>query len=100
MICFLHYDILAKNCSAVTTDRGSEIATLRSDDGNEIVKEAIGFEKQNNNFARALHDHEMKMPNFTFYRGRQETSHDEIFLLFLNVDVVLRNWTPGEFAYI
>ena len=55
MICFLHYDILAKNCSAVTTDRGSEIATLRSDDGNEKVKEAIGFEKQNNNFARAAH---------------------------------------------
>ena len=39
----------------------------------------------------SLHDYEMKMPNFTFYRGRQETSHDEIFLLFLNLDVVLRN---------
>ena len=50
-------------------------------DGNENGKKAIGFDKQNNNFARAsrffvrffaaLHDNDVKLPNFTFSGGRE-----------------------------
>lgn len=38
----------------------------------------------------SLHNHEMKMPNFTFYR-RCKSEMD---------DMVLKNSTPGEFAGI
>ena len=42
----------------------------------------------------------MKMPNFTFYRGRKQATTDHIFYLFLYLDKALRNSTAGEFAYI
>ena len=49
----------------------------------------------------SLHDYNVKMPNCTFYGGRKlVTSDDEIFLLFMNLHMVLRNSTPAEFAYI
>ena len=41
-----------------------------------------------------FHDYDVKIPGFTFYGGRK------IFFLFLNLDMVHRNSTPGEFAYI
>ena len=47
----------------------------------------------------SLHDYNVKMPNFTMYRGKY-TSDDEISSLFLNLDMVLRNSTLGGFAYI
>ena len=47
-------------------------------DGNEKGKKATGLNWQNNNFARAsrfslqsLHDHNVKVPNLTFCRGRE-----------------------------
>ena len=49
----------------------------------------------------SLHDYNVKMPNCSFYGGRKlVTSDDEVFLLFMNLHVVLRNSTPAEFAYI
>ena len=48
----------------------------------------------------SLHDYDVKMPNFTLYRGRTYTSDDEIFSLFLNLEMVLRNSTLGRFVYI
>jgi len=64
------------------------IGILRIDDGNgnENVKKAIGFDWQNNNFARATHffctflyrhcttNYIVKMPNFTFYEGRKQAT--------------------------
>ena len=60
------------------------LASLRNDDadGNENGKKAIGLDKQNNNFARAsrfflyislpsLPDYSVKVPEFTFCRGRE-----------------------------
>ena len=41
-----------------------------------------------------FHDYDVKIPGFTFYGGRK------IFFLFLNLNMVHRNSTPGEFAYI
>ena len=60
------------------------IGSLRNDDGdgNENGKKAKGLDKQKNNFARAspffvhslpsLHDNNVKLPNFTFCRGREQ----------------------------
>ena len=60
------------------------IDSLRNDigDGNENGKNAIGLDKQNNNFARAshffvhfslsLHDYDVKLPNFMFWRGQEQ----------------------------
>ena len=89
----------------------SIIGTLRSDDGdrNENVTKAIGLitEKTILHVHHAillislpsLHDYDVKMPNFTLYKGKY-TSEDEISSLFLNLDMVLRNSTLGGFTYI
>ena len=60
------------------------IGSLSNDDGdvNEDGKKAMGLDWQNNTFARAsrffvcisvpsLHDYNVKMPIFTFCRGRE-----------------------------
>ena len=35
------------------------------------------------------------MADFTFYRGRKK-AYEEIFFLFLNLNMLLRNSTPGS----
>ena len=45
-----------------------------------------------------LHDYDVKLPNFTFSGGRIRPRRN--FIIFLNLNVVLRNSTPGGFAYI
>ena len=62
---------------------GSLFGSLSNDDGdrNEDGKKAIGLDWKNNSFARAprffahsllsLHDYKVKVPNFTFCRGRE-----------------------------
>ena len=47
----------------------------------------------------SLHDYDMKVLNFTFYRA-SNTSDDEISFLFLNLDMVLRDSTLGGLTYI
>ena len=42
-----------------------------------------------------LHDYDVKIPNLTLYGGRKEQTTK-----FLNLDMVLRNSTPGGFGYI
>jgi len=80
------------------------VGSLRNDDdddgGNENGKKSNKFnlDKQNNNFARAsrffyislpsLHDFNVKLPNFTFCRGREQKTIT-FFFLFLNFDAVL-----------
>ena len=62
------------------------LRSLSNDDGdvNENGKKAIGLDWQNNNICTCitlflcisfllLHDHNVKMPNFTFWRGRENT---------------------------
>ena len=67
-------------------------------DGNEYGKKAIDLDKQSNNFARAhpflyislpsLHDYNVKLPNFSFCRGWEQTDNNFLFL-FLNFDALL-----------
>ena len=45
-----------------------------------------------------LHDYDVKLPNFTFSGGRIRPRRN--FIIFLNLNMVLRNSTPGGFAYI
>ena len=47
----------------------------------------------------SLYDYDVKMPNFTFL-WRAQTSHDELFSLFLNLSAVPKLSTPGKFACI
>ena len=47
-------------------------------------------------FLLSLHDYNVKMPNFTFYRGSTQATTS----LFLNLHMILRNSTLGGFAYI
>ena len=57
---------------------------------NENGKKAIGLDKQNNYFARvsgfsryislsSLHDYNVKLPNFTFCRGREQKATSFFF---------------------
>ena len=54
-------------------------------DGNENGKKAIALDKENNNFARAsrffAHFFAVKLPNFTFYGGRE---YKTIFFFFFS----------------
>ena len=57
------------------------IGELKRRRGQRERKKAVGLDWQNNNFARAsrffvlfspsLHDYDVKIPNFTFCRGRE-----------------------------
>ena len=71
------------------------------------VKKSNGFNNQNNNVhvqytsfsLPSLFDYDVKIPNVTFYREYNQVN-DEILFPFLNLNMVLRNSTPREFAYI
>ena len=70
----------------LNVDRGTHIGTLRSLDGdsNENFKKAIGFISKTTILhvhhaflyisLPSLHDYEVKMPNFTFYRGSAQAT--------------------------
>ena len=47
-----------------------------------------------------LHNYDVKMPIFTFYGGRKQKTTEVSFSVFINLDIVLSNSTPGELAYI
>ena len=57
------------------------------------------LDRKNNNSARALHDYDVKMPNFTFCGGRKLAT-TEFFILSLKLDMVVRNAAPEEFACV
>ena len=46
-----------------------------------------------------LYDYDLKMPNFAFYGGRKQTTTKFNFS-FSNLDMFLRNSTPGGLAFI
>ena len=85
------------------------MGTSRSDDGdgNDNVTKAIGLLIKTSILhvhhaflyisLPSLYDYDVKMSNFTLYRGKY-TSDDEISSLFLNLDMVLRNSTLEGFA--
>ena len=70
----------------LTVDRGTLIGTLRSHDGdgNENFKKAIGFFSKTTILhvhhaflyisLPSLHDYDVKMPNFKFYRGSTQAT--------------------------
>ena len=73
------------------------------------VKKSNGFNNQNNNVhvqytssymsLPSLFDYDVKIPDVKFYREYDQVK-DEILFPFLNLNMVLRNSTPGEIAYI
>ena len=73
----------------------------------KYVKKSNGFNNQNNNVhvqytslsLPSLFDYDVKIPNVKFYREYNQVN-DEILFPFLNLNMVLRNSTPREFAYI
>ena len=71
------------------------------------AKRAIGFDKQNNNFARtsrffahfflpSLHDYDVKMPDFTFYGGREHKT--TIFFFFCELRYSLLEFNSLKIA--
>ena len=75
----------------LTASPNALLESFSNDDGNESAKKRNGFDKQNNNFARAsrflyislpsLHDYGVKMPDFTFFGGRKQASTNFSFSL-------------------
>ena len=86
------------------------LGTLRSDngDGNGNSTKAIGLITKRTILhvhhaflyisLPSLHDYDVKMPNFTLYRGSTQATTK--FPLFLHLAMVLKNSTLGWFAYI
>ena len=80
---------------------------IQSRDGNENVKKNVVVAKTTFQVRHTfwyisllfLFDYDVKLPNFMFYGGSKQAT-DEILLLFLNLDLVPWNSTPGGFAYI
>ena len=88
------------------------IGTLRSNDadGKKNIKKNNGFLLAKQQLCKCttlfctflcpfLHDYNVNMPNFAFYGGRKQAT-TKFLLLFLYLDMVPRNSTPGGFAYI
>ena len=73
----------------------TQTAALCFDDGNENARKA--------NLPHytwpPMHDFEVKLPNFTFYGGRQ-TGDVELSFLFLTLEMALRSSTTEEFSYV
>ena len=77
-------------------------------DGNEKAKRAIGLLSKTTSLhvhhaflyisLPLLHEHNVKMPLFTFYGGRKQATTK--FYFFLNLSEVPKKSTPGKFAYI
>ena len=71
-------------------------------------QKSYSLTRQNNNFCTchaflywflypaSLHDYDVKLPNFTSYGRRKQATTK----FSLNLDMVVRNSVPGEFAYI
>ena len=87
------------------------IGSLRCDDGdgNGNATKAIGLISKTTTLhlhhpflyisLPSLDDYDVKMPNFTMYRGSTQAT-TKFPLSFLHLDMVLRNSTLGWLAYI
>ena len=58
-------------------------------DGNEKGKKSNRFRLAKQQLCTLLHDHNVKVPNFTFCRGRGHKTTTLFFFLFLKFDTVL-----------
>ena len=67
-------------------------------DGNEKGKKINRFRLAKQQPCTLLHDHNVKVPNFTFCRDG-DTRQQLSFLLFLNFDTVLQNSTPKTICH-
>ena len=77
-----------------------QTAALCFDDGNENARKAnLPDYTSLYIFLPSIHDFEVKLPNFTFYGGRQ-TGDVKLSFLFLTLEMALRSSTTGEFAYV
>ena len=88
---------------------GASDFTIRRHVGNENAKNSNRFSRQNNNFAGASHFFctflcrfcTITTWNFLILLFREDVNkRRHNFILFLNLDMVLRNTTSGGFAYI
>ena len=90
----------------------SLVVTLRSKDADDIenvIKTIGSISKTTTSHVHHsflytsfpfLHDYDVKMPNFAFFRGRKQLSNDEILFLFPTLNLVPWNSASGGFAYI
>ena len=77
-----------------------QTAALCFDDGNENARKPnLPLYTSLYIFLPSMHDFEVKLPNFTFYGGRQ-TGDVKLSFLFLTLEMALRSSTTGEFAYV
>ena len=67
-------------------------------DGNEKGKKSNRFRLAKQQLCTLLHDHNVKVPIFTFCRDG-DTRQQLSFLLFLNFDTVLQNSTPKTICH-
>ena len=93
----------------LTAFTAQPLGTLRPDDGddNGNATKSVGLMSKTTILyvhhaflyisLPSLHDDDIKMPNFTIYRGSIQATTK--LSLFLNLDIVLRNSTLGGFAY-
>ena len=74
--------ILQARCCKLSLPNAT-VGCLRNnnDNGNENSKKAIGVDWQNKNCVKSLHEHDMKVPNFTFC-GNYDHKTTTIFLFF------------------
>ena len=79
------------------TDFSLHPGTLRSDNGNKDFKMSHSFNRQNNNFAHTVHLFYTFLAVTTWLHAEPLIS---CFLEDINLDMLLRNLNPREFAYI
>ena len=102
----LHWNKLRERARVISQSRDF---TIRRHDGNENVKNNNRFSRQNNNFAGESHSFCAFLCRFcttTTWNCLILLFREDVnkrrrnFILFLHVNMVLRNSTPGGFAYI
>ena len=88
--CHTFFSDIYKNEKQKQSSLGS-LSLLSNDDGhgNEKGKKSNRFRLAKQQLCTLLHDHNVKVPNFTFCRGRGHKTTTLFFFLFLNFDTVL-----------
>ena len=97
--CHTFFSDFYKNEKQKQSSLGS-LSLLSNDDGdgNEKGKKSNRFRLAKQQLCTLLHDHNVKVPNFTFCRDG-DTRQQLSFLLFLNFDTVLQNSTPKTICH-
>ena len=108
---YLHF-FLTWPLSQCTTERDNRDFTIPRSNGNRNVKNNNRFRRRNNNFARKQLCTSLFLTFLCCFWmtatwnclilifGEDLNKQQQNFILFLNLNMVLRNSTPGGFAYI